>query len=137
MSTPIRTIRNLYRVGFKSYFNQMLGIGDTKAGTLIGTDRFGNKYFENNAEELPLRTKWVEYREYDYDASHVEPGWHAWLHYLTDKPANVEPNMLHEVRPWEKPEPPINQTFTRAAYKPYSTTIPKIQSWEPVARARA
>jgi hypothetical protein len=27
--------------------------GDTKAGTLIGTDRWGNKYFENLAEELP------------------------------------------------------------------------------------
>ena len=26
--------------------------GDTKAGTLVGTDRFGNKYYENrNAEE--------------------------------------------------------------------------------------
>lgn len=29
------------------------GIGDTKAGTLIATDRYGNKYFENLAEELP------------------------------------------------------------------------------------
>jgi hypothetical protein len=27
--------------------------GDTKAGTLIGTDRYGNKYFENLEEELP------------------------------------------------------------------------------------
>jgi hypothetical protein len=28
-------------------------IGDTKAGTLIGVDRYGNKYFENLEEELP------------------------------------------------------------------------------------
>jgi hypothetical protein len=28
-------------------------IGDTKAGTLIGTDRYGNKFYENLAEELP------------------------------------------------------------------------------------
>lgn len=27
--------------------------GDTKAGTLIATDRYGNKYFENLEEELP------------------------------------------------------------------------------------
>lgn len=27
--------------------------GDTKAGTLIGVDRYGNKYFENMEEELP------------------------------------------------------------------------------------
>jgi len=27
--------------------------GDTKAGTLIAMDRYGNKYFENLEEELP------------------------------------------------------------------------------------
>lgn len=29
------------------------GIGDTKAGTLVGTDKFGNKYYENWTDELP------------------------------------------------------------------------------------
>lgn len=33
--------------------------GDTKYGVLIGTDRWGNKYYENLEEELPLRTRWV------------------------------------------------------------------------------
>lgn len=27
--------------------------GDTKAGTLVGIDRYGNKFFENMEEELP------------------------------------------------------------------------------------
>lgn len=27
--------------------------GDTKAGTLIGKDRYGNKFYENLEEELP------------------------------------------------------------------------------------
>lgn len=27
--------------------------GDTKAGTLIGTDKFGNKFYENMADDLP------------------------------------------------------------------------------------
>jgi hypothetical protein len=27
--------------------------GDTKAGTLIATDRYGNKYYENLEDELP------------------------------------------------------------------------------------
>jgi hypothetical protein len=31
--------------------------GDTKAGTLIGTDRYGNKYYEN-MEELPRESVW-------------------------------------------------------------------------------
>jgi len=29
--------------------------GDTKAGTLIGMDKYGNKYFENLEEELPRK----------------------------------------------------------------------------------
>ena len=28
-------------------------MGDTKAGTLIGKDKFGNTYYENLEEELP------------------------------------------------------------------------------------
>lgn len=137
MSTPTRTIRNFFRIGPKQAFWQMLTIGDTKAGTLVGKDRFGNKFYENNEEELPLRTKWVDYKEFDYDAAHVEPGWHAWLHYLVDKPPGVEPTLKHEKRPWEPKEHIPNLTFTRGAYKPYSTTLPKIQEWQAVAKPRA
>ena len=32
-------------------------IGDTKAGTYIATDRYGNKYYENQEEELPRKEK--------------------------------------------------------------------------------
>jgi len=28
-------------------------MGDTKAGTFIGTDSYGNKFYENMADELP------------------------------------------------------------------------------------
>jgi hypothetical protein len=62
----------------------MNGIGDTKAGTLIATDQYGNKYFENLAEELPcklaivnlcsthtdrsiVRTRWVDYKDKEFD----------------------------------------------------------------------
>lgn len=31
----------------------MQSTGDTKAGTLIAKDRYGNKYYENLEEELP------------------------------------------------------------------------------------
>ncbi|POS86873.1 NADH-ubiquinone oxidoreductase subunit B17.2, partial [Erysiphe pulchra] len=41
--------------------------GDTKAGTLVGLDRYGNKYFENLKEELPLRTRWIDYKDYELD----------------------------------------------------------------------
>lgn len=53
MSTIMRTLRNLRKVGIKEYAHQMQYIGDTKAGTYIATDKYGNKYYENQEQELP------------------------------------------------------------------------------------
>ena len=55
MSTILRTLRNLRKIGLKEYGHQMQYMGDTKVGTYIGSDRYGNKYFENPEEELPRR----------------------------------------------------------------------------------
>ena len=53
MSTIMRTLRNLRKIGIRDYLHQMQYIGDTKAGTYIASDRAGNKYYENQADELP------------------------------------------------------------------------------------
>jgi len=137
MSTIGRTIKNFGKVGFKDFFKQMNYIGDTKAGTLIGTDRFGNKYFENN-DELPLRTRWVQYISKDPDAAQIEPGWHAWMSHNLDKPPSQDPSVAYQRREWETSDAPPTPNFTqsRGAYKPYSTVKPKIASWEPVAMSR-
>ena len=50
MSTIGRTLKNVLKTGPKDALHQMNNIGDTKWGPLIGIDRFGNKYFENNDE---------------------------------------------------------------------------------------
>jgi hypothetical protein len=36
---------------------KMGSTGDTKAGTLIAVDRYGNKYYENLEEELPRESQ--------------------------------------------------------------------------------
>ncbi|THC97282.1 hypothetical protein EYZ11_003230 [Aspergillus tanneri] len=141
MSTIIRTLRNLRRIGFKEYGHQMQYIGmvsecDTKAGTLIGTDRYGNKYFENMEEELPLRTRWVDYKEQEYDPSQIEPGWHAWISYKVDAPPTADKLMQPGLRAWELPEHRPNMTLSRGAFKTYSTVRPKYSAWEPVAAPR-
>ncbi|RGP81774.1 nadh-ubiquinone oxidoreductase subunit [Fusarium longipes] len=135
MSTIGRTLTNLRKVGIKDYFRQMLYIGDTKAGVLIGTDRAGNKFFENN-EELPLRTRWVEYAKHDYDAAHIEPGWHAWMSYSVDKPPTQDPLLNAGTRAFEPSRAIPNFTQTTGAYKTYNTVKPKISAWEPVAAPR-
>ncbi|KAM0813292.1 putative NADH dehydrogenase [ubiquinone] 1 alpha subcomplex subunit [Seiridium cardinale] len=137
MSTLARTVRNLWKVGVKDYFHQMNHIGDTKAGILVGTDRFGNKFFENS-EELPLRTRWVDYAKHDYDPAQIEPGWHAWISHVMDKPPTQDPNLAYKRRQWEDTDAKTipNYTLTRGAYKPYSTVKPKHTTWEPVAAPR-
>ncbi|KAI1660586.1 NDUFA12-domain-containing protein [Daldinia decipiens] len=124
MSTITRTLTNLWRVGIKDYFHQLQNIGDTKAGTLIGVDRLGNKYFENN-EELPLRTRWVDYKSSDFDTAQIEPGWHAWMAYTVDKPPSQDPLLAYKRRVWEDTDAKtiLNYTATRGAYKPYSTCV--------------
>lgn len=69
--------------------------GDTKAGTFIAQDRYGNKYYENLEDELPreqpaarsreqhfradscfpVRTRWVDYKDKEFSPDQIEPGW--------------------------------------------------------------
>jgi len=135
MSTIPRTLGNLRKIGLLEYWHQLHYIGDTKAGVLVGRDRFGNKYYENN-EELPLRTRWVDYTKHDFDAAHLEPGWHAWISYLVDKPPTEDVMLQPNRRRWESVVHVPNLTATRGAYKPYSTTQHKLSSWEPMAVER-
>ncbi|KAK0618988.1 NADH ubiquinone oxidoreductase subunit NDUFA12-domain-containing protein [Immersiella caudata] len=134
MSYLTRTLGNLRKIGFKEYWHQLNYIGDTKAGRLVGTDRFGNKYFEDN-EELPLRTRWVDYAKHDFDAAHIEPQWHLWISYGIDTPPNQDP-ITAKARSWASAEHIPNQTFGPTAFRTYNTTKPKIKAWQPVARAR-
>ena len=50
MSSLTRTFKNFLKIGPRDYLRQMLYIGDTRAGTLVGIDQFGNKYYENLEE---------------------------------------------------------------------------------------
>ncbi|KAJ5689134.1 hypothetical protein N7462_003526 [Penicillium macrosclerotiorum] len=138
MSTILRTLRNLRRIGVKDFGHQMQNIGDTKAGTLVGVDRFGNKFYENMEEELPLRTRWVDYKVNwpEYQPDQIEPGWHAWISYMVDSPPHADKILQTGVRTWELPEHRPNPTLSRAAFKTYSTTRPKYSAWTPVAAPR-
>jgi NADH:ubiquinone oxidoreductase subunit len=95
-------------------------LGDTKHGRLVGEDRAGNKYYENN-EELPLRTRWVEYAAHDFDAAQIETGWHSWMSYVVDKPPTEDPLLQTGTRVFEPVKPIPSYTQTRGAWKTYST----------------
>ncbi|GIY06457.1 probable NADH dehydrogenase 1 alpha subcomplex subunit 12 [Caerostris extrusa] len=102
---------------------------ELKMGILVGTDKFGNKYYENKMH-FYSRNRWVDYTEavnLDYDGSQVPPEWHRWLHHMTDDPPTIKKPVDHK---WIMDHTP-NMSGTDKAYMPYSTTKPKIQAWVP------
>jgi NADH:ubiquinone oxidoreductase subunit len=90
-------------------------------GELVGEDRFGNRYYTGKARKGYARPRrWVVYKGMD-EASKVPPEWHAWLHYMTDKPLDEAAR-----RPWQKEHVP-NLTGTRAAYRPPGSVLSRGQ----------
>lgn len=88
----------------------MQALGDAKAGTFVGSDRMGNKFYED-FNEIPGRHRWVEYyQNNDVNASQVEPAWHGWLHHIQKEPPNINPRM--QDRPvWEAVSPAEEPSF--------------------------
>merc|ERR1712230_305733 len=117
MSTILRSLRNLRRVGLRDAAHQMQHIGILDSGDLYCV---GNLW---NLQVIPR-------------PAHIEPGWHAWISYMVDKPPTEDPILKTGVRAWELPEHRPNFTQTRAAYRPYSTVKPKFNAWTPVVAQR-
>ena len=88
-------------------------------GAKVGTDPFGNTYYQGKALRSGLRHKrWVLYKGAP-EASAVPPEWHAWLHHTIDAvpAAGGKPHA-----PWQKPHV-ANQTGSPAAYRPPGHTL--------------
>lgn len=118
-----------------------------KVGTLVGTDKYGNKYFQNTYYFFG-RSRWIEYSPHyglytnlfwcsflyknilglEYDGSQIPAEWYGWMHYKTDCLPHE-----HSARPkhtWMA-DHTENLTGTPQQYMPYSTTKQKIQPWKP------
>lgn len=55
------------------------------------------------------------------DRAQIEPGWHAWMSYMVDKPPVEDAVLKTGQRAWELPGHRPNLTASRAAFKTYST----------------
>lgn len=117
--------------GWKAAWQRMLRESYVRGGTLIGTDKYGNKYYEDTGNYYFFsRHRYVVYPyvdRYTFDASQVPSEWHRWLHYMTDDPpTKVPPEPRKFLQSHE-----ANQTGSKMEYVPYSTTRPKIEEWVP------
>lgn len=82
-------------------------------GRQVGTDEFGNRYFEARRRRQGKHLKrWVLYHGRN-EASKVPAHWHGWLHYTHDKPI---PEAAHKYG-WQKEHLP-NLTGTTGRYLP-------------------
>jgi|TARA_B100001245_G_C22791217_1_gene381667 NADH dehydrogenase len=77
-------------------------------GKLVGTDSYGNKYYESK-----IGKRWVIYSN-EIDATKIPVEWYSWMHFIKNR---IEKN--HELKKyeWQKPHKP-NLTGTEAAYYP-------------------
>ena len=77
-----------------------------KRGRQVGSDEFGNKYYEDRTDRKSYdkwrKRRWVIYKGYA-DASKIPPDWHGWMHYIYDTPPSEQPLRR---KAWEKPHEP-------------------------------
>ena len=77
----------------------------------IGSDEFGNKYFEAKKAKNSKKRRYIIYNGIA-EPSKVPAHWHGWLHYNTD----ILPDNSHK-HSWQKTHLP-NLTGTKFAYFP-------------------
>ncbi len=86
----------------------LLRLTSPLAGRKVGTDRFGNAYYEARRRRHPtdgFPRRWVVYAGRP-EASKVPPEWWGWLHQTTEAPLPERP-----LYPWQKEYQP-NRTGT-------------------------
>ncbi|KAL1455006.1 hypothetical protein WDU94_009132 [Cyamophila willieti] len=129
-------LANYFRVikhngGILGSIKTLLRTDDLKFGTLVGVDKLGNKYFENNLYFYG-RNRWVVYHEkfgLNYDGSLVPSEWYGWLHYKTDYLPHEDPGRpKHKwmIQDWSE-----NLSGSDKQYVPYGTTRTKVEGWTP------
>lgn len=72
-----RHLRGLLRLGPIEFGRQILRLNEFRGGSLLATDKHGNRYYEilGEPDTLFYRRRYVEYAKKNYDASQVPSEW--------------------------------------------------------------
>lgn len=80
----------------------------------IGTDQYGNRYYQGRQTYRNGKYKRFVMYEGKPEASKVPPEWHGWLHHTENSPP---PEDGYSKKPWQKDHLP-NLTGTIYAHRP-------------------
>merc|ERR1712137_178394 len=105
----------LVRLGPREVLRKVFNYKFIKVGTLVGTDHFGNEYYENRQYPYP-KDRWVEYNT-PIDASTVPAEWFGWLHHMVD--FNPNHPQYNQLNPIYRREHIPNLTGTKYRYLPH------------------
>lgn len=107
---------------------------------LVGTDAFGNQYYERKQGEIYGRHRWVVYpNKKDYTSSSIPPEWHGWLHYINDvHPENSQFKNPVYMKPWRKhPSGTPDAYLPKGSwFNPYKRNWEKYSVWNPDTATR-
>ena len=95
--------------GKPAKFNMEKGGYGREAAPLVGTDEFGNRYYEDFNHSNMNTRRWVEYADVGKWfplPKKIAPAWHGWLHYQYD-------------------DPPRKENFVDPFYRPHKTQVYK------------
>ena len=71
--------------------HEKAGFGDELA-PLVGTDEYGNRYYEDFNHKNKNQRRFVEYADSGHwfpTPKKISPAWHGWMHYMYDEPPRV------------------------------------------------
>lgn len=97
------------------------------AGSLIGEDEFGNKYYQEKllfGKPQRVQKRWVIYKSGAVEASAVPAKWFSWLHYTSERALCGEPHS------WEKPHR-HNQTGGNESHHPATSLLNETSTKRP------
>lgn len=63
----------------------------------MGSDDFGNRYYENRVDYPWGQHRWVEPADiHNFDASHIPPEWHGWMTHMNDATPVLEDSYFQQ-----------------------------------------
>eukprot|EP00461_Guttulinopsis_vulgaris_P003078 UN03079 len=104
---------------FMDTFRRCYVVKTVRPGTLMGTDQFGNKYYQAPPGNMELRERWVELggKKSLINGCRIPPEWHMWLTRIShDPPTKIKLEQPQYALKWNPPE--LSRMAQEANYVP-------------------